>query len=71
MSKERTPYTPMLTGCSDGYCDITGPRKGMHTNGGCHCIHNALRAVRDSEDDFLPTMLGMELKRLLRSLRKP
>lgn len=27
-----------LDGCSDGYCKITGPAKGMHTNGGCRCL---------------------------------
>jgi hypothetical protein len=25
-------------GCGDGYCDITGPATGMHTNGGCKCL---------------------------------
>jgi len=25
-------------GCSDGYCYIKGPAKGMHTNGGCRCL---------------------------------
>jgi hypothetical protein len=27
-------------GCSDGNCKITGPRHGMHTNGGCRCIES-------------------------------
>lgn len=26
-------------GCSDGYCVFRGPAKGMHTNGGCHCLN--------------------------------
>jgi len=33
---ERTIKT--LDGCSDGFCLITGPAKGMHTNGGCRCV---------------------------------
>ena len=24
--------------CSDGYCDLGGAAKGMHTNGGCKCL---------------------------------
>lgn len=27
-------------GCSDGYCRITGPKGGMHTNGGCRCYQS-------------------------------
>lgn len=27
-----------LDGCSDGYCKVLGPAKGMHTNGGCRCL---------------------------------
>ena len=27
-------------GCSDCNCKITGPRPGMHTNGGCRCIES-------------------------------
>lgn len=27
-----------IGGCSDGYCLVTGPAKGMHTNGGCRCL---------------------------------
>ena len=30
-------------GCTDGNCVVTGPKKGMHTNGGCKCIVNASR----------------------------
>lgn len=26
-------------GCSDGGCHVKRP-VGMHTNGGCHCLHN-------------------------------
>ncbi len=29
-----------VQGCSDGFCLISGPAKGMHTNGGCHCVKN-------------------------------
>lgn len=32
-----------MHGCSDGDCIITGKASGMHTNGGCHCIHNLSR----------------------------
>jgi hypothetical protein len=35
-----------IGGCSDGYCMVTGPAKGMHTNGGCHCWMEKYRAQR-------------------------
>lgn len=28
----------ILNGCTDGNCQITGPKKGLGTNGGCHCL---------------------------------
>lgn len=33
-------------GCSDGYCALRGPAKGMHTNGGCHCLDRPHIKVR-------------------------
>lgn len=30
-------------GCSNHGCIVTGPKKGMGTNGPCHCITNANR----------------------------
>lgn len=59
--EERSP----LDGCSDGYCKIAGPAKGMHTNAGCRCLRypedqerfrvalNALRADRDEKARLL------------------
>lgn len=35
-----------IGGCSDGYCLVTGPAKGMHTNGGCRCWMDKLTAQR-------------------------
>lgn len=32
-------------GCSDGACVIIRP-KGMHTNGGCRCYHDKIKAQR-------------------------
>jgi hypothetical protein len=32
-------------GCSDGGCVIKRP-KGMHTNGGCRCYHDKIKAQR-------------------------
>lgn len=26
-------------GCTDGYCFLRGHAKGVHTNGGCHCLY--------------------------------
>lgn len=36
-----------IGGCSDGYCMISGPAKGMGTNGRCRCVrdHEARRAL--------------------------
>lgn len=36
--EELESYLQQLGGCGDGYCDITGKAKGMHTNGGCRCL---------------------------------
>jgi hypothetical protein len=33
-----------FTGCSNHNCVITGPKKGMGTNGSCHCIQDMNRA---------------------------
>lgn len=33
-----------IGGCGDGYCLVTGKAKGMHTNGGCHCFKNQMKA---------------------------
>lgn len=30
--------------CGDGYCLVTGKAKGMHTNGGCRCWKNPMKA---------------------------
>ena len=36
-----------IGGCTDGHCLVTGPRKGMHTNGGCSCLrHDKYKAER-------------------------
>jgi len=54
-----------LAGCSDGNCAVSGPRPGMHTNGGCKCFVNAdrsqlnmigqkLHAVITHDEDQLP-----------------
>lgn len=34
-----------IGGCSDGGCAIVKP-KGMHTNGGCRCLRDHLKAQR-------------------------
>lgn len=31
-------------GCSNHGCVVTGSKKGMGTNGACHCVVNASRA---------------------------
>ena len=31
-------------GCSSHSCIVTGPKKGMGTNGPCHCLSDASRA---------------------------
>lgn len=33
-----------IGGCGDGYCLVTGKRRGQHTNGGCHCWNEKYRA---------------------------
>ncbi len=38
-------YLAAISGCTDGYCVVVKP-KGMHTNGGCRCLNNTLRAQR-------------------------
>ena len=45
--------------CSDGYCDLGGPAKGMHTNGGCHCL-----------DAFRNPSLRARLRTVLRVARE-
>ena len=52
-----------IEGCSDGFCYLTGPRRGQHTNGGCRCVpdfitrksllalHRLRRAVREAVSD--------------------
>jgi hypothetical protein len=34
-----------IGGCSDGDCKVT-KRSGMHTNGGCKCLTNPMKAER-------------------------
>lgn len=33
-----------IGGCGDGYCLVTGHAKGIHTNGGCRCFMNQMKA---------------------------
>ncbi len=40
-----TDYDDEVHGCSDGYCIWKKP-KGMHTNGGCKCLHSLERSTR-------------------------
>jgi hypothetical protein len=42
-------------GCLDGYCNLRGPVKGMHTNSGCSC----LIGIRDP---FLRARLAVVLR---------
>ena len=44
--------------CSDGFCELGGQAKGMHTNGGCHCL-----------TDVRPFLLRKGLVKLLRECR--
>ena len=44
--------------CSDGFCELGGQAKGMHTNGGCHCLA-----------DVRPFLLRKGLLNLLREWR--
>jgi len=46
-------------GCTDGYCDIAGPARGMQTNGGCHCL-----------EDVRPPSLRRELRAALKAERE-
>jgi hypothetical protein len=39
LSKQYDDIANLLGGCGDGGCVIVKP-KGMHTNGGCHCVRN-------------------------------
>jgi hypothetical protein len=52
-----------LTGCSNHGCIVHGPRKGMGTNGPCHCITDLSRQQLN--------MLGQRLDHFLRNLIKP
>jgi hypothetical protein len=36
-------FKGLTLGCTDGGCVVTGPKTGMHTNGGCHCLQNLNR----------------------------
>lgn len=47
-----------IGGCGDGYCIITGRRRGQHTNGGCHCFR------RPSEED------GIAIRQLILAGRR-
>lgn len=37
-------------GCADGSCPFTRHRGGMRTNGGCKCLHDAVRDVQARRD---------------------
>ena len=34
-----------MEGCTDGNCLVYGKSNGLHTNGGCRCIHNIQRST--------------------------
>lgn len=34
----------VVGGCSDGICCVTGPAHGQHTNGGCRCWRDQMKA---------------------------
>lgn len=38
-------------GCTDGHCLVTGPARGMHTNGGCKCARDRLKAAALQQAD--------------------
>ena len=45
-------------GCTDRACIVTGPRSGMGTNGGCHCMQNASRSQMNLLSQRLMAMMG-------------
>ena len=49
------PILDQLEGCLDGYCDVLGPAKGMHTNGACKCLRWLYPGdgVRRAAQDYL------------------
>lgn len=36
----------IVGGCGDGFCCVTGPAHGQHTNGGCRCWRDPMKAQR-------------------------
>lgn len=44
--EELEDYLQRIGGCTDGYCEVTGRAKGMHTNGGCRCLREAPHKAR-------------------------
>lgn len=51
----------LMKGCSDGYCKFGGPRKGQHTNGGCHCTADPSGRRNGPYGDYqyMATLLGL------------
>jgi hypothetical protein len=47
-----------IGGCGDGHCLVTGKAKGQHTNAGCRCYADkmkaqlVMRAARGLRDDL-------------------
>lgn len=45
-------------GCTDHSCIVTGPKSGMGTNGGCHCMKSASRSQLNLLSQRLLAMMG-------------
>lgn len=58
----------ILRGCQNGWCWINGRAKGMHTNGGCRCIREAIEEATTRPGEGWVEQLEREFKRLLGKL---
>jgi len=56
------PILDQLEGCTDGFCDVLGPAKGMHTNGGCKCLRWLNLFERHAAREYLKRRLGEKRK---------